>query len=106
MKNVNGDEEFVTATGINGVIAEQYVLRYHATPDPAMTVPQYQRQIPDFFFDYGPFTLTVTAPGFDEYVHIADIDEAVDWSISLQASGQVQAQGIDAMIEDNIQAEV
>lgn len=102
VENANGDEEFNTTTGGDGTIADAYVLKYLNKPDPA----EGASHTGGLMTDYGPFTMTVTMPEFEPYIHIFDTEEAIDWSITLLPSGAVQAQGINASIEDDIRAEV
>ncbi|MHC4371007.1 MAG: carboxypeptidase-like regulatory domain-containing protein [Planctomycetota bacterium] len=101
--NADGDQEWSVQTAADGTIAEQLVLSKMQTPEPDNATSSY---VGGVVTDYNPFTISISKDEYETMIVEADIYEATDWEFSLLPAGAVQAQGINAVIEGDIRAEV
>jgi hypothetical protein len=71
-KDKNNTTVFSTSTGANGKITEQIV-----------TVTQYDHTSSWAAINYGPFTLTITADGYQDYQDVIVIDRKMDLEVAM-----------------------
>jgi hypothetical protein len=84
VRNANALEEFSTTTDALGAITQQIVTSKRNEPEPGVTVNSY---VGGLVTEYGPFTLEISADGFETYGSVFDIEDAVSDVIGLNRAG-------------------